>query len=112
MKFVDQYNENDLTDPSRDLPNVRLVELQNGKVVRLERKDPYGLITIGWFSGPAPRELSGAYTTFEYASKALTLYVNNNGLDTKAEEPEYKAPPLQYKKKYRDPETGENLRVA
>ena len=112
MKFIDQFNDEGFSDPERDIPNIRLVHLDNGRTLKLERKDPWGFVHIKWDFGTPPEELRGTYTTFDLASKALMLYVNNNLFDKEVSEPVEKAPKLKYKKAYRDPETGENLKVA
>ena len=111
LKFVDQFVENGHVDPTRDMPNVRLLNFSNGQTIRLERKNPYGFISVVWNKGPTPEKLSGIYTTFDYATKAVEIYVNNemaSGVKV-VDEPVALAPSLQYKKAYRDKTTGENI---
>jgi hypothetical protein len=112
LKFVDQFNDEGFSDPERDIPNVREVHLNNGRTFKMERKDPYGFVSIKWDFGNPPETLRGMYTSFDAASKALMLFINNNLLDTVVPDKVEKAPPLPYKKKYRDPVTGENLPVG
>ena len=112
MKFVDEFDAAEHTDPTRDIPNVRKFYLDNSRVLELKRKDPYGFVYVVWDNGRTPEELSGAYTSFDAATKALTLWINNNTFTKPSETPVAPVEPLKYKKKYRDPETGENLAVA
>ena len=105
MKFVDEFDKN-FSDPVRDQPNRRVVTTDYGRVFKLERRDPYGFVYVVWDHGFPPEALSGSYTAFDTAMQALTLWINNNPPK------EEKAPPLKYKKAYRDPETGENLKIA
>lgn len=111
MRFVDQYDEQPVYDPERDIPNLRIVHLENGRKLRLERKDPFGFVHIGWDKGQTPAVISGAYTDFDQARKALENYLSNNTFETISEEPTEKVEPLKYKKKFRNAETGENLQV-
>lgn len=111
MRFVDQYDEEGFQDPERDIPNRRIVHLGNGRELKLERRNPYGFVHIIWDSGHTPAELSGSYTDFDQARKALEIYINNNTFEKVSEEPTKKVEPLKYKKAYRNKETGENLPV-
>lgn len=111
MRFVDQYEDQSFQDPERDIPNLRIVYLENGRKLRLERKDPYGFVHIGWDKGPAPAELQGAYTDFDQARRVLENYLSNNTFETISEVPTEKVEPVKYKKRFRNPETGENLPV-
>ena len=111
MRFVDQYDDAASQDPERDIPNLRIVHLENGRKIRLERKNPYGFVHIGWDNGSTPIALQGAFTDFDQARKALEIFLNNNTFETISEVPTEKVEPLKYKKKFRNPETGENLPV-
>lgn len=111
MKFVDQYDPEAFQDPERDIPNLRIVHLKNGRKLRLERRDPYGFVYIAWDAGNPPQELQGSYTDFDQARQALTNYLENETFEKISEEPTEKVAPLKYKKKFRNPETGENLPV-
>lgn len=111
MRFVDQYDPEAFIDPERDIPNKRIVYLGNGRKIKLERRDPFGFVFIAWDAGSPPAELSGSYTDFDQARKALEIYINNNTFEEVSEEPTEKVAPLKYKKKFRNPETGENLEV-
>lgn len=111
MKFVDQTDPEMFSDPERDIPNLRIVYLQNGRKLRLERKDPFGFVYIGWDKGHPPSHLQGAYTDFDQARQALVNYLENNTFEMVSDTPTEKVAPLKYKKKYRDPETDENIAV-
>lgn len=109
MKFVDQPEDASFQDPERDIPNLRIVYLENGRKLRLERKDPFGFVFIGWDHGSAPSELQGAYTDFDQARTALLSYLSNNTFETVSDVPTEKVAPLKYKKKFRNADTDENL---
>lgn len=111
MKFVDQFSDAEFEDPERDIPNLRIVYTKSGRKLKLERKDPFGFVFIGWDAGNPPAELQGAYTDFDMARKALELYISNETFEKISEEPTEKVAPLKYKKKFRDPQTDENLTV-
>lgn len=111
MRFVDQYDPEAFIDPERDIPNKRIVYLGNGRKIKLERRDPYGFVFIAWDAGNPPAELQGSYTDFDQARKALEIYISNNTFEEVSDEPTEKVAPLKYKKKFRNPETGENLPV-
>lgn len=111
MKFVDQFEDTNFQDAERDIPNLRLVHLQNGRKLKLERRDPYGFVYIAWDAGSAPEALQGSYTDFDQARRALLLYLEQNTFEEVSEEPTEKVAPLKYKKKFRNPETDENVPV-
>lgn len=111
MKFVDQFEDGAFQDPERDIPNTRIVYLDNGRKLRLERKDPFGFVYIAWDSGSPPAALQGSYTDFDQARRALLVYLDSNTFEKVSEEPTEKVAPLKYKKKFRNPETDENLAV-
>ena len=111
MKFIDQQDDEAFEDPNRDIPNVRLVYTKSGRKLRLERKDPFGFVFIGWDSGNPPEVLQGAYTNFDQARLALETYIANETFEKVSEEPTEKVAPLKYKKKFRDPISDENLAV-
>ena len=109
MKFVDQFDNLQESNPQTDLPNRRIVTLDNGRTFRLERTNPFGLVHIVWDRGHPPEALQGKYTTFGLAWKALELWVSNNTFDEITDKPVEKAEPIKYKAKYRDPKTGKNM---
>ena len=111
MKFVDQYDDKGFSDPTRDIPNTRFIHLDNGRSFKLERRDPFGFVYVVWDKGPTPAVISGSYTDFAQADRAVRLYIANNIFADYTEEATAKAEPLKYKKRFRDPETGENLPV-
>ena len=111
MKFVDEFDDKNSSDPQRDIPNRRLIYLQNGRQLGLERRNPYGFVYVVWDRGAPPTALSGSYTDFTLAQRGLMTYLNNNTFETVSEEPTKAVEPLKYKKAFRDPKTGENLPV-
>lgn len=60
----------------KDMANLRTVGLPDGTEVKLNRTDPYGLIELKLIGKDTPVELSGSYTTFEQARKALNTYAD------------------------------------
>jgi hypothetical protein len=111
MRFIDQTDPTEFHDETRDIPNQRIVYLQGGRQIKLERKDPYGFVFIGWDKGSPPAALQSAFTDFSQARQALDLYISNNTFDETSDEPTTKAPELKYKKKFRNSTTDENLVV-
>lgn len=111
MKFVDQTQDEAFEDPDRDIPNVRLVYTKSGRKLKLERRDPFGFVFIVWDNGITPNALQSAFTDFDQARQALANYIANETFEKVSEEPTEKVAPLKYKKKFRDPQTDENLEV-
>ena len=103
IKFVDQFENNSHVDPERDLPNIRLMHFNNGQTIKLERKDPFGFIHVVWNKGAVPDELSGTWTTFDYARRAVEVYINNQTNKSIVESKVEKAPPYKYKQGYQGP---------
>lgn len=66
----------DINHKTKDLPNVRIRDVGNNKI-RMERKDPYGLVSLSFERGPLPDWLKGTYTSFDEASKAVDSYIKN-----------------------------------
>ena len=63
---------------SNELSLDRTFEVGNN-VLHVRRKDPYGFWTCSYEKGPVPQELSGAYTSFYEAEKAVLSYLNAKG---------------------------------
>lgn len=65
-------------DPSRDLSRKRELILNNGTKYIVEQPDgdPYGFWYIRMDHGQVPDVLSGAYTSFEKARRAVEEYLN------------------------------------
>lgn len=59
----------------KDMANLRTVALPDGTEVKINRTDPYGLMTIDYQDKKTPDELSGSYTTYEQARMALRSYL-------------------------------------
>lgn len=95
-------------DPARDLPRDRQIKLETGNIYHIIQKDPYGFWHIHMDKGPVPEVLSGAYTTYGKAEKAVNKYISDTG-KIKAElgmsqpqplpQPEAKAEAKELKKK-------------
>jgi hypothetical protein len=64
------------TDPSRDLPSIRKIEVSEGSPFLIERRDPYGFWYVRREHGQVPVKLQGAYTNFEQATLAVKVYMN------------------------------------
>lgn len=95
MRFVDDQA---IETPANDAPNKRYIHTKWGFSILLERRDPYGFVHIVWPKGPTPNSLSGAYSTFEYATIALTQYLNNETFNEVVAEPVEPVKPLKLKK--------------
>lgn len=64
----------------RDMANLRVLSvnlLGDNIEVKLDRTDPYGLITVKFIDRDTPETLSGSYTSYEMARSAIAQYVNN-----------------------------------
>lgn len=66
----------DDVDPSE---KNRILELDNGVVIRAVQKDPYGFWYLSYLKGAIPEALKGQFTTFEYAKSAVKDYCNTAG---------------------------------
>jgi hypothetical protein len=75
----------------------RTVYLSDGKVVRLEARDPFGHWHIVYSKGSLPDELSGSYTSAEQALQGLQKYISKQ-YDTKIVEEQVILPVLETKK--------------
>ncbi len=64
------------TDPSE---KNRILELDNGVIIRATQKDPYGFWHLSYTKGAIPEVLKGQFTTFEYAKEAVRNYCNTAG---------------------------------
>lgn len=53
----------------------RVIDLGNNKII-LKQTDPFGLIYINFERGQMPDELKGSFTSFEYAKRAVEIYLN------------------------------------
>lgn len=76
MPWTDNFSDNEL---SLD----RTFEVGNN-VLHVRRKDPYGFWTCHYEKGPVPQELSGSYTSFYEAEKAVLGYLNSKGREVTA----------------------------
>lgn len=97
LKFVDADLNTNNFDPTRDIPNERVIHTSHGRTFKLLRRDPYGLVIIQWDKGPTPEKISGHYTDFSKARDALMLYINNETFMKEVPEP-IETPTVKYKK--------------
>lgn len=66
----------DNANASNDLPNHRVIELENGNKLHLVRKDPHGFIYLHLDKGQLPHSLAGsAFTDWYSARQAADGYV-------------------------------------
>ena len=63
------------SDATRDLGRHRTLALENGNKVHFKCHDPFGFWTVNFDKGQMPDALSGHYTSFEYAEKAVRAYL-------------------------------------
>ena len=98
MQFVD---ENLPQEAPKDTPNLRLIHTRYGFDVKLERRDPYGFVYVVWHKGATPHEISGAYSDWDRARHAVSLYLNNNTFNYVTEEP-VNIEKAQVKKRFRE----------
>lgn len=62
----------------KDLSNERVFSVGKNKL-RVKKADPYGFWSCSYEKGVTPEELSGNYTSFEEARKAIENYFTKNG---------------------------------
>lgn len=75
MEFVDEARPQNSIE--QFVPNRRTIHTRYGFDVHLERRDPYGFVHVVWNKGPAPAALSGAYSDFDKARLAVTIYLES-----------------------------------
>lgn len=68
----------DDTDPTRDRPRTRPLELDADNDFFMTQEDPYGFWFLSRKHGQVPDKLAGAYTTAQNAREAAELYVRTN----------------------------------
>ena len=66
----------------KDLSNDRKFVLDKN-VLHVRRLDPYGFWKCSYEKGPVPAELSGEYTSFDEARKAIEYYLKSRNKDLK-----------------------------
>lgn len=66
----------------KDLAAVRTFQLDNNKVI-VTKEDPYGFWSIKFEKGRIPSELSGQFTSFDIAEKAVLHYLKNKSKEVK-----------------------------
>lgn len=80
MLIVDQF----VNYMTSDIPSVRYVETGGPNRIVLKRIDPYGFWYASMEKGTIANELSGAYTTFWDAEKAVAAYLEKNGKEIRS----------------------------
>lgn len=60
-------------EPTND--RVRVIDLGNNKIY-MKQTDPYGFIYINFDKGQLPEDLKSAFTSFEYAKRAIDQYLS------------------------------------
>lgn len=78
MKFVDQDENRGFSPEVLGPPNLREIHTRYGFTIKLERRDPYGFVHVVWHKGAVPKELEGAYSSFDMARAAVNRYMENN----------------------------------
>lgn len=63
-----------MINTTRDVPNLITYDLQNGNVLRAERKDPYGHWFLSLEKGLLPERFHGGYTGRDEVEKAALAY--------------------------------------
>jgi hypothetical protein len=66
----------------KDLASVRTFQLDNNKVI-VTKEDPYGFWSIKFEKGRLPNDLSGHFTSFDHAEKAVQLWLARKDRDVK-----------------------------
>lgn len=60
---------------SNELSNVRSIPYGTNNAIRAERRDPYGFWHCSLERGPISKELSGVYTSYSEAEKAIKAFL-------------------------------------
>src|SRR5438552_3299397 len=63
-------------DKLRDLSANRKLTLEDGSLLFIRRKDPFGFWVINYEKGVIPKEMQGSYTSFDVALKAVMNWAN------------------------------------
>lgn len=79
------FTELDTHHGDKDMARKRVLELSNGKTIQVEAQDPYGLWHITYPQGRTPIKLSGAYTSYEDAKKALQTFYRQKSIEVSKE---------------------------
>jgi len=76
MAYTDDFGSNDaLTDRTFNVGD---------NVIHVRRLDPYGFWHCSYERGPVPEVLSGAYTSFDQAEKAVLGYLETKKREVKS----------------------------
>lgn len=65
-------DENDSDSENRH----RVIDLPSGNKVHMRAHDPYGFVRINFDKGPTPELLSGEYTSYMEAERAIQSFLN------------------------------------
>lgn len=66
----------------KDLSSVRTFQLDNNKVI-VTKEDPFGFWSIKFEKGRLPDDLSGHFTSFDKAEKAVNVWLERKNRDVK-----------------------------
>jgi hypothetical protein len=69
MAYTEDFGTNDAT-------NIRKTPYGTNNAICAERRDPYGLWHLSLERGPISRELTGAFTSYEEAQKAIQAFLS------------------------------------
>jgi len=72
------FNTFDIEDVDPSEKN-RILELDNGVVIKAVQKDPYGFWSLHYVKGATPEILTGHFTSFDAAKAEVKRYCNLAG---------------------------------
>lgn len=71
---MDNFSDYQTQMGLKDIPNQRIIELENGNKLYLKRVDPHGFIYLNLERGQLPEHYKGAYTDWGMARQAAAKY--------------------------------------
>lgn len=74
MSHVDIFDQ----DPTKDLARTREIDIGKPNTIKIICSDPFGFWNVEWYQGTVPKELTGAYTSYDKAKAAVELWLKNN----------------------------------
>ena len=75
MAYTEDFGDNDIT-------NLRTIDVESN-IVNVKRLDPYGFWKCSLNRGAIAPELSGQYTSFYEAERAVIAYYSGKGKEAK-----------------------------
>jgi len=67
------------TDVTRDVPKVKEFVLDNGNKIYIKADGPSSFFRINYDKGQVPAKLTGAYTSYYFAVRAMEQYLASVG---------------------------------